>query len=184
MAGNMVPVDYFEGLLRAVVVHLEEAGADFTVQGKHSAYCTLLPEEYHNTKLNAMLGWEAATNALVNIPGNAPTNASANASASAPANAPTNTSGNTPTKVQRAGAHPLVALVANKQDPTVEFLAQASTEALAAEAALQASQQSMSVERDKIGAVAQQPAEAAAKATSADKAAMERMGAAENEVAN
>lgn len=118
MAGNMVPVDYFEGLLRAVVVHLEEAGADFTVQGKHSAYCTLLLEEYHNTKLNAMLGWEAATNALVNIPGNAPTNASANASASAPANAPTNTSGNTPTKVQRAGAHPLVALVANKQDPT------------------------------------------------------------------
>ena len=113
MAGNMVPIDYFERLLRAVVLHLEEAGADFTVQEKPRAHCTLLPEEYHNTKLSAVLEEEAATNALVDTPDNAPTNASANARA----NAPTNTPVNTPTNVQRAGAHPLVALVANKQDP-------------------------------------------------------------------
>ena len=98
------------------------------------AHCTLLLEEYHNTKLSGVLEEEAETNAQVDTPGNAPTNASANSSANLPANAPTNTSVNTPTTVQGAGAHPLVALVANKQDTVVEFFAQANTEALAAEA--------------------------------------------------
>ena len=130
MAGNMVPVDYFERLLRARVVHLKETGADFTVHGRPSTHCTLLLEEYHNTKLSAVLVGEAATNALVDTPGNAPTNASANA----PANSPANTSVNTAITVQGAGAHPFVALVANKQDPVVEFFAQANIEALAAEA--------------------------------------------------
>lgn len=41
----------------------------------------------------------------------------------------------------------------------------------------------MAVERDKTGAVAQQTAEAAAEATNAVKAAMERVGATESEVA-
>ena len=41
----------------------------------------------------------------------------------------------------------------------------------------------MAVERDKAGDVAQQTAEAAAKTNNAVKAAMERVGAAESEVA-
>ena len=91
MAGSMVPVDYFERLLRAVVLHLEEPGADFIVQEKPRAYCTLLPEEYHTTKLSTVLEKEAAIKALAGTPGCTSTNISANAPANAPASAPANT---------------------------------------------------------------------------------------------
>ena len=77
-----------------------------------------------------------------------------------------------PDPSQRTGAHPLVTLVANKQDPAVESFAQASTETLAAEAAVRAFQHSMAIERDKTGVVAQRTAEAATEATNAVKAAM------------
>lgn len=145
MAGNMVPVNYFEKLLKAVAAYLEESEVDLTLEEKPRAHCTLLAEDLQRARQQAAMAEQE--------------------------------------RVQSGLTHPLMAVVANKQDPAVEFFAQASAEALTAEEAVQEFQGAMAVERTETGKVAQSTAKAAEQAAKAVKAAKERIGAAEDEVA-